>query len=65
MQQKAAKLMTNIHELLLLRMRDTVTIQEIMSTLGGGMPVRHHDTARLPAEFLTTLLHSVFVEVFP
>ena len=65
MQQKAAKLMTNIHELLLLRMRDTVTIQEIMSTLGGGMPVRHHDTKRLPAEFLTTLLHSVFVEVFP
>lgn len=65
MQQKAAKLMTNIHELLLLRMRDTVTIQEIMSTLGGGMPGRHHDTTRLPAEFLTTLLHSVFVEVFP
>lgn len=66
MQQKATYLMTNIHEMLYHRMRDTVTIQEIMSTLGGGFPKQDGSIEpNLPAEFLTTLLHSVFVEVFP
>jgi len=65
MQQKAARLMTHVHEILLLRMRDTVTIQEIMSTLGGGTAGARSDESNLPAEFLSTLLHSVFVEVFP
>ena len=65
MQQKAARLMTRVHEMLFHRMRDTVTIQEIMSTLGGGFPRRRDKEPNLPAEFLCTLLHSVFVEVFP
>ena len=65
-QQKANKLLSNLHEMLYQRMRDTVTIQDIMSLLGGGFPQSEDNTRpNLPAEFLATLLHSVFVEVFP